>query len=80
MNKDEKHDEDLAWDIGFALWNGRFWPKRARSIEEYRVIGRAVVKQLRLCMWTFERRPPSMPHSSGQDVSERKERKGDDNE
>jgi hypothetical protein len=63
-----KQDEQLGWDIGFAIWQSRALPTKDRSIERCRSVGTAVVKHLRLCAWTFDKARPQTPHSAGQTV------------
>jgi hypothetical protein len=47
--------EDLARDIGFALWRSPFRVKRDQSIDVCRLIAEAVVEHLRRCGWRFHR-------------------------
>jgi hypothetical protein len=70
--KNREQDEQLTWDIGYAIWRHRALPKNDRSIERCRSVATAVVKHLRLCAWKFDKASPQAPHSAGQTVSKDK--------
>jgi hypothetical protein len=60
MHERRDSDDDLAFDIGYAL-------KRAGlkvDIEQCRTIAARVVKHLRLARWQFRRRTPGPMHGS----------------
>ncbi len=61
MQDRRETDDDLAFDIGFAL-------KKAKiklPIEVCRIIATRVVEHLKLAGWHFRRPPPKPPHSAG---------------
>jgi hypothetical protein len=52
-------DQDLARDMGYALWRSPFRVKRGQGIDVCRLIAEAVIEHLRRCGWRFYRVPPS---------------------
>jgi hypothetical protein len=64
MSDERNADDDLARDIGFALWRSPFRLKRDQGIDAYRFIARAVVEHLKRCGWQFTHRSlPGGPSS-----------------
>jgi len=61
---DDDRTEDLARDIGFAMWRS---PLRVKGKESQRIdicvmIAKDVVAYLRRSLWRFEKLPPDEPH------------------
>jgi hypothetical protein len=56
---DRNTDEDLARDIGFALWRSPFRLKRDQGIDMCRLIAEGVVEHLNRCGRRFYRLPSS---------------------
>jgi hypothetical protein len=64
MHDRRDSDNELARDIGFAIWHSPFRLKKGQSIDTCVLLGRAVVDHLRRCLWRFERLPPREMHGS----------------
>jgi hypothetical protein len=64
MAPDPDSDDDLARDIGFALWRSPFRLKRGQDLEACTSIAREIVRHLRRSLWLFKRAPPDAPHST----------------
>jgi hypothetical protein len=64
MSDERNTDDDLASDIGFALWRSPFRLKRGQGIDACRFIARAVVEHLKRCGWRFYHVPSSTGPSS----------------
>jgi hypothetical protein len=62
MHEERKTDDDLAYDIGFAIWRSPFRLKRDQGFDVCRLVARAVVEHLKLCGWRFY--PPASPGPS----------------
>jgi hypothetical protein len=52
-------EEELARDMGFALWRSPFRVKRDQGIDSWRLIAEAVVEHLNRCGCRFRRLPAS---------------------
>jgi hypothetical protein len=66
--RDERNlDDDLAHDIGFALWRSPFRLKRAQGIDVCGLVARYVVEHLKRCGWRFYH--PSLPPGPSSHVS-----------
>ena len=59
----ENDDEELARDIGYALWRSPFKAK-GQGIDACRTVAGAVVKHLHRANWRFTRKPPSARHGT----------------
>jgi hypothetical protein len=64
MAVDPQSEDELARDIGYALWHSPFRVKRGQDIETCTTIAREVVAHLRRSLWIFQRAPPDAPHST----------------
>jgi hypothetical protein len=53
-------DDDLAFDIGYALWRA----KVKLDIATCRRIAADIIANLKLSRWEFTRREPAEPHGS----------------
>jgi hypothetical protein len=51
-------DDDLAFDLGYALWRAGL----KLDIAACRAIAARVIPHLRMCRWRFMRREPERPH------------------
>jgi hypothetical protein len=59
MTDERNSDEDLARDIGFALWRSPFRVKRDQGIDVCHVVAEAVIEHLKRCGWRFDHLPSS---------------------
>ena len=62
-NKNEL-DDNLARDLGFALWRSplRVKGKESQRIDGCVMIAKDVVAYLKRSLWKFEKLPPTEPH------------------
>jgi hypothetical protein len=63
MTDDGNTDDDLARDLGFALWRSRFRLKRGQDIDACLFVARAVVEHLKRYGLRFDH-PPSLARTS----------------
>jgi hypothetical protein len=67
MHDEGNLDEDLARDIGFALWRSPFRMKRGQGIDVCGLVARYVVEHLKRCGWRFYH-PSAAPGPSAQET------------
>jgi hypothetical protein len=69
MTDERNAHEDLARDIGYALWRSPFRVKRDQRIDLCRLIAEAVIEHLKRCGWRFHHLPSSsgLPDSQARD-------------
>ena len=60
MTERRDRDEDLAFDIGYALWRS----KVRHDIAACRAIAARIIVHLRLSRWQFTRKAPQAMHGS----------------
>ncbi len=64
----EQRDDDLAFDIAYALSRQRKVLRRIpdhKDIEHLRLAAKAVIRHLRLCGWRLDKKPPMKARTSG---------------
>ena len=59
MDNPRDTDDDLAHDLGFALWQAM---RKRIPIDECRTKAKAALAHLKLSGWQWHRRPPVKPH------------------
>jgi hypothetical protein len=64
MLPDPDSDEELARDIGYALWRSPFRLKQGQNTEACTDVDREVVARLRRSLWRFKWAPADAPHST----------------
>jgi hypothetical protein len=53
MTDERNNDDDLARDIGYALWRSPFRVKRDQGIDVCRLIAEAVIEHLKRSGWRY---------------------------
>jgi hypothetical protein len=67
MTDERNNGDDLARDIGYALWRSPFRVKRDQGIDVCRLIAEGVIEHLKRCGWRFYHASPSSDDAGGKD-------------
>mgnify|MGYP001401771659 CR=1 FL=1 len=63
---DERHsgDDDLAFDLGYALSRSRLRPKSHMTVEPCIAVAKDIIAHLKRAGWRFTRQMPEKAHST----------------